>query len=369
MKRTFLFIIFVLIFSFVSGCKGSETGDGTVQNNENDEIVFSLCNDAGVISMTDSYSLKNFEDMLGGECSFSQFSYEDDLYGVLEYAHDGAQYAYKYEIYKLDDPKPVFLYSPNDIKWINEFTAYMDKLFWIEFTNDSDCTHYRIMMFDPELLIAECLAEYRSTEVYEMSLCVGGGIMAWFVDSNEKTTLCYYDIESNEICNVDDEKITLCSPYSRMFITDNMVSFTVENESGDLCCERYKFRTGEKEVDPIETAEQSERIAGCISDIDFCIWYTDSGKKKYYCRDLKSGKISNIVYSDKENIFSFSPYSGHIYMNVRGETDCLYDVQGGSKISRYEYPDNMTAYWFNQNKNGLYLKLESPETIGVTEFK
>ena len=56
-------------------------------------------------------------------------------------------------------------------------------------------------------------------------------------------------------------------------------------------------------------------------------------------------------------------------MNVRGETDCLYDVQGGSKISRYEYPDNMTAYWFNQNKNGLYLKLESPEMIGVIEFK
>ena len=93
------------------------------------------------------------------------------------------------------------------------------------------------------------------------------------------------------------------------------------------------------------------------------------GKKKYYCRDLKSGKISNIVYSDKENIFSFSPYSGHVYMNVKSENDCLYDVQGGNKISRYEYPDNMTAYWFNQNKNGLYLKLESPETIGVIEFK
>ena len=58
-----------------------------------------------------------------------------------------------------------------------------------------------------------------------------------------------------------------------------------------------------------------------------------------------------------------------VYMNVKSENDCLYDVQGGNKILRYEYSDNMTAYWFNQNKNGLYLKLESPETIGIIEFK
>ncbi len=361
-KYVILINCFLLLCAMFIGC-GGETG-GSANNRIPEAIDCTDVSNAEEISPDFTLNLSDVLKDKGKECAFSEFVFEDKFYYVLEYAHDGAQYSYKYEIYEDDNGKETLLYSSDSIVWLNEFTIHMGKLFWVEFTNEEDHLDYKIIQYDLDSGSKECIAEYSSADLAEILLTSGDGYLAWYENSEDNTKLKYYDIRNKTVNTYDKQNIAVLSAYDRPEIVKETVTFFAK-EKEKLLYVNYNLKTKKENK---EAMPENYNFVGYAANSKGIAWFTNFVDGKFFFFNLKNNKLSNIVFPDEINIFSLNSDAESVYFNMRGDKNYLFAVDNDKKSKAYEYTDQFVGTHFGRNKYGSYIRLEKDGKVGVKLF-
>jgi len=360
LTRSCIFLVLALLM--LSGC-------GNTENNllDDKEVATLDCSSATndesvlpdyVINISD---IRQIEEK---KCSLSEFAFEDKVYYVLEYAHDGAQYAYKYEIYEDDNGAATLLYSSDTIVWLNEFTIHMGNLFWVEFSVEKDYLIYSIIQFDLGKKEKICLAEYSSNDVAEILLTAGDGYLAWYENYGDIVNLQYFDIKNSEIHSYDNKAICVTSAYDRAEIVDSAISFFVET-NGIKSIVNLQLKTHkEKEI----VALNNDKFAGYVANSKSIVWFTNYINGNCFLYDIKNDELSQIAFPKGINIFSLHSDKNAVYFNMRGDKNYLLVLNNDKTITKMFFSDAFAGTHFGRNKYGSYIKLEGTNIVGVKCF-
>lgn len=356
--------IILLTFVVLAGCSKHKSE----LSSSHDINVIDL-SDVKQISLLDVIGTAIIKDFKIEDGYLSEISYENTLYYVVGYAHDGAQYSYKYEVYRKEETDSILLYSSDEIIWLNEFIAFQDNLFWVEYKAESEILYYDIVQYNLANNKKTVIERYGADDVSDILLSVGEGYLIWCENYVDRSYIKIYDIGRKQMSSITDSKLCSFTPYVRMQVIDNTVSYFIEDESGDIFIEKYSINKKKKQrIYRVQTSGSGSNPVECFSNDRYAMWFTEYVNGEYYLYNLVTNELCELVLPEKMTLFSVFMDKEKLYINLKGNGNYIYSVDNDKNIHCYDIKDDFTGTHFGVNSKGGYIKAKNEIQIGIVEL-
>lgn len=361
--------IYVLIFLtvFLGGCanKTDSYPDKQITNN----IVLSSIYDVETLTPIDVTEIASIETLLDENKYLAEISYEESLYYVVGYAYDGAQYSYRYDVFKKEESGDELLYYSDEIIWLNEFCAFGDNLFWVEYQVESNTLYYCIVQYNLKQNNKKIIDRYDSQEVDEILLSVGDEYIVWYENTLDKSYIKIYNVNKEETDCIMDSKIYVANPYARIPVINSTISYFVEDEAGNIFIEAYQLKKRKKQkICNVQSVDSHERLSECFYNGKYAMWFTDYYNGEYFFYNLETKELNTIIIPEKMYLFSVYVDEEKIYLNLSGDEKCIYSIGEGNAVNAYKVEGGMKGTHFGRNSSGSYIKIEDDTRIGIVNL-
>ncbi|SCG84349.1 hypothetical protein DW1_2789 [Proteiniborus sp. DW1] len=251
---------------------------------------------------------------------------ENDLIYVIGYEKKMAVSAYKFEIYRYDISNSTneLLYTcdKEGLVVLNEMVCNDRYMFWVEETYEeghSYTTLYSMNLITKEINILRRLKLME--EIYNpICLSVSTNYLTWYESKKESTDneklsnkIKVYNISDNSFEPVDISNVICFSPYVRLDIFDNNITFMTETQDCTIAINRYNLETQEN----ISVALPKEvKLVDCSSNDNYFLWYEsyNVGNRNYYLYNYNNMKLYKIDVNEKGGGFSYL-LTDNLYLN------------------------------------------------------
>lgn len=291
---------------------------------------------------------------------------KNDIFYVRSYGEEGAQFYYLNRIYcsDLKHNKEVLLYE-TDAVWLNEFLATDMNLYWVEyvFSEEKGDFDYNVMQYNLSTEVVTCIASRNAVESEEICLAVSNDYVAWY-DSywDGRVQIIIFDIEKQEIQNIQDANIKKFMPYERLNIVDDYITFFSQDEEGWIYINRYNLNTYEKDVLLLGKKEDYKKLAACFSDSKYIGWLTEYSYGTYYFYNIETGNLYSLSQSDEMRVFS-GWLSDYLFIN-ESQSGCVYVYDFDTKETYYQNITQGTALSLRSYGDyHLYMKVVGEKNV------
>ena len=395
-KKTGL-LFFVLLLCGLSGCSRAAAAPGQEEHRMTDisSAEAETLSMAGNIQETET--LKEDRIILTDEDIFARHvesvpsgSYTsldtvirntDRIFFQISYSENMAQYTYRNQLYmrSFGQDEDTLLYDTSNAYWLNEICANDTYLYWVEYvsstTSDGIENYIKVMQCRLDNGDISCIAERDGTEFSEICLEVSDRFLTWYdIHMHDSVVeLVVFDIEKQEFQErIDTESdyqgltVTLYNPYVGLKITENCVTYFMQDDQEQLYIRREDLDTGTTDTFLLGKIKPYHQIAACYSDSRYIGWYTDYGERgDYYFYDTDSEKLY-LWNVKKDGMYVFSSYfcRGKLYFNNTDDHNIyVWDLSTG-QVHCQNFGED--AYWIRSygDNNLLYLGTSSIDTAG-----